>query len=454
MGTASIHEGVRRMRFSSLLDRTEAKELTQEAAAEMLGINVRTFQRWAVRYEAEGDDGLVDRRMGRPSPKRAPEEELERMLGLYRDKYSDFTVKHFHEQLVKRHNYVLGYTVTKLALHTAGLVRKAPKRSAHRKKRPRRPMRGMLLHQDGSRHVWIEGLPAMDLIVTLDDATAEIYSAFLVAEEGTASTFQALREVISEHGLFCSFYTDRGSHYFYTAKAGEKVSKRQQTQVGRALSHLGIEHIAAYSPQARGRSERVFGTLQGRLPKEFRLAGITTVEAANAWLKSHYIAEHNMAFAVHAEQDGTAFIADRHEVWRETLCVIEERTVANDNTIAWNGRRLQLPESRLRPHFVKAVVRVHAYPDGTSAVFLGPHRLATYMADGHELPPDGHKRGSALGALKDKPCGRAKSASLTAPARAAGDVVQVGAEKRSSSRTKKLTKPKKRKTDSAVAAVP
>ena len=453
MGTASIHEGVRRMRFSSLLDRTVAKELTQEAAAEMLGINVRTFQRWAVRYEAEGDDGLVDRRMGRRSPKRAPEEELERMLGLYRDKYADFTVKHFHEQLVKRHDYVLGYTVTKLALHTAGLVRRAPKRSAHRKKRARRPMRGMLLHQDGSRHAWIEGLPAMDLIVTMDDATSEIYSAFLVEEEGTASTFQALREVISEHGLFCSFYTDRGSHYFYTPKAGEKVSKAQLTQVGRALAHLGIEHIAAYSPQARGRSERVFGTLQGRLPKDFRLAGITTVEAANAWLKSHYIPEHNAAFAIQAEQEETAFVADRHEAGREALCVIEERTVANDNTIAWNGRRLQLPESRLRPHFVKAVVRVHAYPDGTSAVFLGPHRLATYAADGQELPPESLEHGNALGALKDKPCGRAKGASLTAPARAACEIERVGAEKRASSRTKKLTRKKKRKADIADAAM-
>src|SRR6202790_485516 len=252
MGTASIHEGVRRMRFSDLLDRTEAKELTQEAASELLGINVRTFQRWAERYEAEGDDGLIDRRMGRRSPRRAPEEELERMLGLFRDKYADFTVKHFHEQLQKRHGYVLGYTVTKLALHAAGLVRKAPKRSAHRKKRPRRPLPGMLLHQDGSRHAWIEGMPAMDLIVTLDDATSEIYSMLLVEEEGTASTFQALGEVIGERGLFCALYTDRGSHYFYTPKAGEKVSKTQQTQGGRALSHLGIEHIAAYSPQARG----------------------------------------------------------------------------------------------------------------------------------------------------------------------------------------------------------
>jgi transposase len=440
MGTASIHEGVRRMRFSSLLDRTEARELTQAEASEILGINVRTFQRWAERFEAEGDDGLVDRRMGRRSPKRASEEELERMLGLFRDKYADFTVKHFHEQLQKRHGYMLGYTVTKLALHAARLVRKAPKRSAHRKKRPRRPLRGMLLHQDGSRHIWIEGLPALDLIVTMDDATSEVYSMLLVEEEGTASTFQALREVIGERGLFCALYTDRGSHYFYTAKAGEKVSKAQQTQVGRALSQLGIEHIAAYSPEARGRSERMFGTLQGRLPKDLRLAGITTVQAANAWLKAQYLAEHNAAFAIKPEQHGTAFVADRHEAWRETLCVIEERTVANDNTIAWNGQRLQLPESRLRPHFVKAVVRVHEYPDGTASVFLGPHRLATFAAEGHSISPDASEPGSVLAAVKDKPCRARKCASLTAPARAALKTARAGAEKRASSRTKKLTR--------------
>jgi transposase len=428
------------MRFSSLLDRTESKELTQEAASELLGINVRTFQRWAERFEAEGDDGLVDLRMGRRSPRRAPEQELERMVGLFRDKYADFTVKHFHEQLQKRHGYVLGYTVTKLALHASGLVQKAPKRSAHRKKRPRRPLRGMLLHQDGSRHVWIEGLPPMDLIVTLDDATSEIYSMLLVEEEGTASTFQALGEVIGEHGLFCALYTDRGSHYFYTPKAGEKVSRAQQTQVGRALSHLGIEHIAAYSPQARGRSERMFGTLQGRLPKDLRLAGIRTVEAANAWLKAHYRAEHNAAFAITAEQQGTAFVADRHEAWREALCVIEERTVANDNTIAWSGRRLQLPESRLRPHFVKAVVRVHGYPDGTVCVCLGPHRLATFAADGQQISPDAPQPGSVLGAVKDKPLRARKGASLTAPARAAVEIARVGAKKRPSSRTKKPTR--------------
>jgi transposase len=175
------------MRFSSLLDRQERGEITQEEAAEMLGVHVCTFQRGAARYEDGGEAGLADRRVGRRSPRRAPQEELDRMLGLYRDKYAALTVKHFHEQLVKRHGYKLGYTVTKLNLHAAGLVKPARTRSAHRKKRERRPLPGMMLHQDRSRHVWIEGRPPMDLIVTLDDATSEIYSMILVEEKGTAS---------------------------------------------------------------------------------------------------------------------------------------------------------------------------------------------------------------------------------------------------------------------------
>jgi transposase len=446
MGTASIHEGVRRVRFSSLLDRQERGEITQEEAAEMLGVHVRTFQRWAGRYEEEGEAGLADRRLDRPSPKRAPLAELERMLGLYRDKYADFTVKHFHEQLVKRHGYKLGYTVTKLALHAAGLVRRAAKRSAHRKKRARRPLPGMMLHQDGSRHVWIEGRPALDLIVTLDDATSELYSMLLVEEEGTASTFCALREVIARYGLFCALYTDRGNHYFYTPKAGEKVAKAQ-TQVGRALAQLGIEHIAAYSAQARGRSERAFKTLQDRLPKELRLAGISDVETANRWLREHYIAEHNEAFAIAPEQEGTAFVADSAEAWREILCVIEERTVSNDNTIAWAGRRLQLPESRLRPHFVKATVRVHQYPDQTVSVFLGPHRLASYANDGALLlPPTASSQAACSTASRDgletaAPASRpARRPPLTRSARAAAHVPRVGTKKRLPDRTKKQSK--------------
>ena len=256
------------------------------------------------------------------------------MLGLYRDVYRGFTVKHFHEQLGKRHGYVLGYTVTKLHLHRAGLVTPAQTRSAHRKKRPRRPMVGMLLHQDASTHAWLPGDDRRyDLVVTMDDATSGLYSLFLVDQEGTASSLRGVREVVANHGLFCSLYTDRGSHYFLTPEAGGRVSKTMLTQFGRALKQLGIEHIAAYSPQARGRSERVFGTLQDRLPKELALAGITTVEAANRWLGEVYIIEHNERFAIVAEQEGSAFVADAMGTWCEILCIQEDRTVGNDNTV-------------------------------------------------------------------------------------------------------------------------
>jgi transposase len=382
MDRARINEGIRRMRFEALLDRHERGELGQEAASELLGISDRTFRRWRDRLHDEGPSGLSDRRL-RPSSRRASAAEIERMLGLYRSHYGDFTVKHFHEQLVKRHDYKLGYTVTKVWLQRSGLVRPAAKRSAHRKKRPRRPMVGMLLHQDASTHAWLPGDGRKyDLVVTLDDATSAIYSAFLVDEEGTASSFRGLAEVVARHGLFCAFYTDRGSHYFLTPEAGGKVSRTALTQVGRALAQLGIEHIAAYSPQARGRSERAFLTLQDRLPKELALAGITTVEAANRWLADSYIGEYNTAFAVQPEQEGSGFVADRAGLWREILCVQEERTVGADNTVKWRNLHLQLPPSRLRPHFVKAKVRVHEYPDGQLAVFLGPHRLADYDAQG------------------------------------------------------------------------
>lgn len=351
-------------------------------AAELLGISERTFRRWRGRHRDAGPAGLEDRRLS-PSLRRAPVAEIERMLGLYRSLYRGFTVKHFHEQLGKRHNYVLGYTVTKLHLQRAGLVVRATKRSAHRKKRPRRPMVGMMLHQDASTHAWFLGNARQyDLVVTLDDATSAIYSAFLVDQEGTASSLRGIREVVARHGLFCSLYTDRGSHYFLTPEAGKPVSKTVLTQVGRALKQLGVEHIAAYSPQARGRSERPFATLQDRLPKELALAGISTVEAANRWLAETYIPEYNAMFAVEAEQPDSAFVSDALGAWREILCIQEDRTVGNDNTVKWRRTSLQLPPSRLRPHFVKASVCVHEYPDDTVSVFLGPHRLASYDAAG------------------------------------------------------------------------
>jgi transposase len=366
------------MRFEELLERCEGARLSHGEAAAALGVSERTFRRWRQRYGEDGAEGLVDRRVGQPSPKRAPGAELERMRDLYQQDYQGFTIKHFHEKLVTRHGYKLGYTTTRLYLQKTGTVPPAPRRGAHRRKRPRRPMRGMLLHQDGAKHAWLAGQPVLDLIITMDDATSEIYSAFLVEEEGTLSSFCGLVEVIERHGLFMELYTDRGSHYFHTPEAGGKVSKTQLTQVGRALKQLGIGHIPAYSPEARGRCERAFRTLQDRLPKELALARITSVEAANRFLREVYLEEHNARFAVSADEPASAFVAVPEALWRDVLCLQEERRVGNDNCVRWHGRSLQIPPTPLRPHLVRATVRVHAYPDGTLAIFKGPHRLAGF----------------------------------------------------------------------------
>jgi transposase len=370
-------QGVRLMKFRDVFGRCERHELSKLEAAELLGVSERTFRRWCQRFEAEGEEGLLDRRLGKASAKRVPADAAVAVERLYRERYQGFTVKHFHEHLVHDHGFRWGYTWTKTFLHGRGLVRPAPRRGAHRRRRPRRPLVGMMLHQDASKHRWIEGLEAsFDLVITLDDATSEIYAAFLVDEEGTASTFRALLAVFGRLGLPCSLYTDRGSHSFHTPTADGKVSRRHLTQVGRALAQLGIEHIAAYSPEARGRCERAFRTLQDRLPKELALAGITTVEAANRFLSEVYLPAHNARFAQPAEQEGSAFVAVDPAMLADILCVQEERMVGNDNTVHYGRRRLQIPKSPLRAHYVRATVRVHHYPDGRYGLFHGPRCLA------------------------------------------------------------------------------
>jgi|SRR3990170_1907542 len=382
MRRTEVLQGVRMMKFRDVFGRCAEGGLSQLEAAELLGIDERTFRRWCRRYEEDGEAGLLDRRLGKPSAKRVPAAQAEEVERLYRERYAGFTAKHFHEHLVKSHGFGWGYTWTKTYLQDRGYLTKAPRRGAHRRKRVRKPLPGMMLHQDGSPHRWIPDLErSFDLIVTLDDATGKIYSGFLVEEEGTFSSFRGLSEVFTAHGLPCSLYTDRGSHYFVTPKAGGKVDKRALTQVGRALAQLGIEHIAAYSPQARGRSERVFRTLQDRLPKELALAGIADLDAANRFIAERFLPDYNRRFAVVAAEPGAAFVAVPRAQWQDVMCVQEERIVGNDNTVAYQGRRLQIPKTRLRPHFVKAKVRVHSYPDGTYAIFHGPQCLARYRAD-------------------------------------------------------------------------
>ena len=371
---------VRMARIVEAIGRNRTGELSCLEAAELLGMSERHFRRLRDRYEAEGAEGIIDRRRGRVSHRRAAADKVEWVIEEFATRYYDFTVKHFHEELCRR-GFDLSYTWTKTILQQRGLVRPAPKRSAHRKKRARRPLPGMMLFQDGSTHAWLEGRPPLDLIVTMDDATSEVYSAFLVEEEGTFSSLRGLGEVIARMGLFSSFYTDRGSHYFLTPKAGEKVDRHRLTQVGRALAELGIEHIPSYSPEGRGRMERVFGTLQQRLPPMLRLNGIATIEEANRYLGETYIFEHNDRFAVAAAEEGDAFVPFVGDL-AGVLCVKHERVVGNDNCVRFEGLVLQIPEQRHRRHFVKVTVQVRQYGDGTLAIYHGPRRLAGYTGDG------------------------------------------------------------------------
>src|SRR5712672_624365 len=295
------------MKLQDVLLKAMAKKITWWEAAEIIGVTDRTMRRWRERLEADGYSGLVDRRKGKPSDRRVPMAQVEQMLGLYRNTYFDLNMRHFHEKLSEEHGIHLSYTFVQKALQGAGLVARGRKRRKHRRRRERRPMPGMLLHIDGSKHQWFGDERWYDLIVILDDATSEIYYAQLVKEESTRTVLAGLREVIETQGLFCALYSDRGSHFFVTPKAGEKVDKHRLTQVGRAMKELGVQMIPAYSPQARGRSERSFGTWQGRLPQELRLEGITTVEEANRFLRERYIAEFNTQFQAAAAQKGTAF---------------------------------------------------------------------------------------------------------------------------------------------------
>lgn len=372
----------RMRRFEDLYERWSGGRLSQCDAAEILGLSERTFRRYVRRFEAEGLEGLNDRRLDRANARAAPVDEIGWMLEEYRTRYTGWTVKHFHDELVRRYDFPWSYTWTKSHLHNVGLVRKSKQRGAHRRKRPRRPCIGMMLHQDGSSHEWLAGLPSLDLIATMDDADSHVYSAFLVPEEGTQSSFLGLMDVIGAHGLPCSFYTDRGSHYFHTPEAGGKVDKTRLTQVGRALHQLGIEHIPAYSPEARGRSERLFRTLQDRLVKELAFHGIQTVEAANAYINDVYLPDHNARFAVQPEQTESAFVPVHRTQVENILCIQETRTVAKDNTVRYKNLTLQLPAVPWRAHFVKAKVRVHDYPGGTLAIFTGPRRIASYTPSG------------------------------------------------------------------------
>ncbi len=299
---------------------------------------------------------------------------------LYRSRHHGWRVKHFY-RWYQDDGGKRSYTWVKNTLQSRGLVSKKSKRGTHRKRRDRKPLPGMMLHQGGSRHEWVPG-KKWDLIVTMDDATNEHYSMFFVGEEGTASSFQGVRDVIVQKGLFSSLYTDRGSHYWFTPKEGGKVSKTQLTQFGRAMKHLGIQMIAAYSPEARGRSERNFRTHQDRLVKELAFHGITDMDAANRYLVQVYLPAYNDEFMQPASEEGSTFVPWKGDNLDDILCEQEDRTVSADNCVRFEGMSLQIPADQYRCHYVRVEVKVHRYQDGSLALFHGPKKLAHYDQNG------------------------------------------------------------------------
>jgi transposase len=391
----------RMMKLQDVLLKAMAKKITWWSAAEIIGVSDRTMRRWRERLEAHGYSGLADRRKGKPSDKRVPLATAETVLRLYQESYYDLNMRHYHEKLKEEHGINLSYTWVQRALQGAGLVAKRRRRGKHRRRREPRPMAGMLLHIDGSKHQWFSDERWYDLIVILDDATKEIYYAQLVEEESTRTVMTALRSVIETKGLFCALYSDRGSHFFVTVKAGEKVDKNRLTQVGRAMKELGVQMIPAYSPQARGRSERSFGTWQGRLPQELRLAGISTVERANAFLNERYIGEFNNKFTVPAKEKGTAFRRTSRADLNWVFTVQTERVVDQDNTVAIGDQTWQLEKSRFRHSLAKSTVTIHEHLDGTVSIRFGPHVVGRYTAEG--APHQSSRKPRPEGGGKDGP---------------------------------------------------
>jgi transposase len=371
----------RAMKLQDVMLRAMAKRITWYQAAEILGISCRQMLRWQTRFKHEGYEGLYDRRRGVPSPKRVPLATVEEVLRLYQEQYFDFNVRHFHEKLRAAHGIELSYTWVKQALQGAGLVKPRRKRGKHRKRRPRRPLPGMLLHIDGSEHRWFCDDRWYDLLVIMDDATSEIYYAQLVAEESTATVMAGLREVLEQRGAFCALYSDRASHFFLTPKAGEPVDHNRLTQVGRALRELGIQMIPAYSPQARGRSERSFGTWQGRLPPELRAQEINTLAAANQFLRERYVKEFNQLFSQPASERGTAFVPLRRKDLDLVFSLQHERVVARDNTVSFANRTWQLERTKFRGTLAGCRVMVHEHLDSTISITFGPHRVGRYEAN-------------------------------------------------------------------------
>ena len=388
---------VRTNRFELVYQRWKQRKLTQAEAGERLEMSERTFRRYVVRYEEEGKQGVLDKRLGKPSPRRASQQEVSRVVALYRDCYPNRNIRHFYEAYEEVHGGARGYSWVKRCLQDAGVVPRGKRRGPHRELRERKRQEGEMIHQDASTHRWVCG-ETWDLVVTMDDATGWIYSAFFVVQEGTWSSMRGVGDVLESKGIFTSFYSDRGSHYWSTPRAGGRVDKENLTQFGRAMKELGIVMIPGYSPEARGRSERMFKTLQGRLPAELEEQGIVEMGEANRYLSESFVDDFNRRFSVAAAEEGSAFVPLLGVGLEDILCLKHQRVVGNDNCVKYKGMSLQIPPVGDRAHFVRAKVVVHEYEDGSMAVVHeGKRRLGFYNREGNLVEEVEQRRKVASG---------------------------------------------------------
>ena len=380
----------RAMKVQEVILRALSGQLTWLQAADVLGRSPRSIRRLRWRYEHYGYDGLVDRRRQTPSPKRAPVAEVERMLHLYRAHYQGFNVRHFLRKARRDHGIPFCYAFVKQALQGAGLVPKHRARGRHRRRRAPRPCFGELLHLDGSRHQWLALVPEqwLTLLAVVDDATPQVLYAQLSARgESTVTVMTALRTVFTTWGLPGALYTDRAHWAAHTPVAGGAVDRTKLSQVGRALAQLGIEHILGYSPQARGRSERMNGTLPGRLVNELRVARITTVAAANRYLRERFLPDFNAEFGRAPAEPAPAFVPLGGVDLEQILCHQDERAVARDNTVVLDGIVLQLAKQPGRRSCAELRVLVRRHLDGHHSVWHGARRLGLFDARGRVVTP-------------------------------------------------------------------
>src|SRR5499427_5969523 len=389
-----VRREARAMTRREVITKAIAKRLSWVQVAEIIGIQPRQMRRIRWRVEHYGFEAVMDQRGGRPRRKRISTGTIEMLCRLKRDVYPDFSLQHFYEYVTEKHGVKVSYNWLRLMLQEAGVVERQPARGKYRRRRERRPLVGMLVHLDASTHEWIAGLPMQDLVVALDDADGRILYARFFAQEGTASTFAALESVLRNYGRFCQLYTDRGSHFCQNGPAGE-VPEEQHGQVSQALRALGIHQILARSPQARGRSERAFGTIQGRLPQELRYHCISDYAAANRYLEQHFVADFNRRFTVKPAQAESAFVKLAGIELDLMLSSKYERVVRNDNTVTFKNLILQLPSTRQRIHFVRCPVTVHQFSNGTLGISYQARLLARYDAAGATLPANPNKESAA-----------------------------------------------------------